>query len=102
MFGTYALSSGYYDQYYNKAQQVRTVIIDDFNKAFEKVDVIIAPTSPSLALPVGATKDASMFGEIADVLVEPSSCSMKIRYFGCGRSVSERDTFSTAVERQCA
>ncbi len=73
MFGTYALSSGYYDQYYNKAQQVRTVIIDDFNKAFEKVDVIIAPTSPSLALPVGATKDVSMFGEIADVLVEPSS-----------------------------
>lgn len=73
MFGTYALSSGYYDQYYNKAQQVRTVIINDFNKAFEKVDIIIAPTSPSLALPVGATKDASMFGEIADVLVEPSS-----------------------------
>lgn len=73
MFGTYALSSGYYDQYYNKAQKVRTVIIDDFNKAFEKVDVIVAPTSPSLALPVGATKDAAMFGEIADVLVEPSS-----------------------------
>jgi aspartyl-tRNA(Asn)/glutamyl-tRNA(Gln) amidotransferase subunit A len=73
MFGTYTLSSGYYDQYYNKAQQVRTVIINDFNKAFEKVDVIIAPTSPSLALPVGATKNSSMFGEIADVLVEPSS-----------------------------
>lgn len=73
MFGTYALSSGYYDQYYNKAQQVRTVIIKDFEKAFEKVDVIIAPTSPSLALPVGATKGTSMFGEIADVLVEPSS-----------------------------
>ena len=73
MFGTHALSSGYYDQYYNKAQQVRTVIIKDFQKAFKKVDVIIAPTSPSLALPVGSTKDASMFGEIADVLVEPSS-----------------------------
>ncbi len=73
MFGTYALSSGYYDQYYNKAQKVRTLIIEDFKKAFEKVDVIIAPTSPSLALPVGSTKDASMFGEIADVLVEPSS-----------------------------
>ena len=73
MFGTYALSSGYYDQYYNKAQQVRTVIINDFSKAFEKVDVIVAPTSPSLALPLGATKDAAMFGEIADVLVEPSS-----------------------------
>jgi aspartyl-tRNA(Asn)/glutamyl-tRNA(Gln) amidotransferase subunit A len=73
MFGTYALSSGYYDQYYSKAQKVRTVIINDFNKAFEKVDVILAPTSPSLALPIGSSKDAAMFGEIADVLVEPSS-----------------------------
>ncbi len=73
MFGTHALSSGYYDQYYNKASKVRTVIIDDFNKAFEKVDVIMAPTSPTLALPVGASKDSAMFGELADVLVEPSS-----------------------------
>ncbi len=73
MFGTYALSSGYYDQYYNKASKVRSVIINDFKKAFEKVSVILAPTSPTLALPVGASKDSAMFGEIADVLVEPSS-----------------------------
>lgn len=73
MFGTHALSSGYYDQYYNKASKVRTVIINDFKKAFEKVDAILAPTSPTLALPVGATKDAAMFGELADILVEPSS-----------------------------
>jgi aspartyl-tRNA(Asn)/glutamyl-tRNA(Gln) amidotransferase subunit A len=73
MFGTYSLSSGYYDQYYNKASKVRTVIINDFKKAFEKVDAIVAPTSPSLALPVGATKNAAMFGELADILVEPSS-----------------------------
>lgn len=73
MFGTYALSSGYYDQYYNKASRVRTLIIEDFKKTFEKVDVIMAPTSPSLALPVGSTKDLAMFGELADVLVEPSS-----------------------------
>lgn len=73
MFGTHALSSGYYDQYYNKASKVRSVIIDDFEKAFKMVDVIIAPTSPTLALPVGATKDAAMFGELADILVEPSS-----------------------------
>ncbi len=73
MFGTHALSSGYYDQYYNKASKVRSVIIEDFRKAFEKVNVIIAPTSPSLALPVGSTKDSAMFGELADVLVEPSS-----------------------------
>lgn len=73
MFGTHALSSGYYDQYYNKASKVRNVIIEDFKKAFEKVQVIVAPTSPSLALPVGASENASMFGELADVLVEPSS-----------------------------
>lgn len=73
IFGTHALSSGYYDQYYNKASKVRSVIINDFNKAFEKVDAIIAPTSPTLALPVGTTENQSMFGEIADILVEPSS-----------------------------
>lgn len=73
MLGTYTLSSGYYDQYYKKASKVRTLIIEDFIKAFKKIDVIIAPTSPSLPLPIGATKDSAMFGEVADVLVEPSS-----------------------------
>lgn len=73
MLGTYALSAGYYDAYYKKAQQVRTLIIEDFKKIFATVDVMIAPTSPTVALPVGATKGQSMFGEMADVLVEPSS-----------------------------
>lgn len=73
MFGTHALSSGYYDQYYNNASRVRKVIIEDFEKAFRKVDAIASPTSPTLALPVGATENESMFGEMADVLVEPSS-----------------------------
>lgn len=73
MLGTYVLSAGYYDQYYNKAQKVRTEIIDDFEKAFKDVDVIIGPTSPSTALPLGSSKDNPMFGEMADVLVEPSS-----------------------------
>jgi aspartyl-tRNA(Asn)/glutamyl-tRNA(Gln) amidotransferase subunit A len=73
MLGTYVLSAGYYDQYYNKAQQVRTVIINDFNKAFEEVDLIVAPTNPWTALPIGATKDNPMYGEKADALVEPSS-----------------------------
>lgn len=73
MLGTYTLSAGYYDQYYNKALKVRTVIIDDFKKAFEGVDIIIAPTSPTTALHIGATENQSMFGEITDMLVEPSS-----------------------------
>lgn len=73
MTGTYVLSAGYYDAFYKKAQKVRTLIIEDFAKAFESVDVIIGPTSPSVALPLGASKGHPMFGETADVLVEPSS-----------------------------
>lgn len=73
LLGVHTLSSGYYDQYYTTAQKIRTIIISDFKKAFEKVDVIIAPTSPSEALPVGSSKNHPMFGEMADVLVEPST-----------------------------
>lgn len=73
MLGTYTLSAGYYDQYYNKALKVKTLIVDDFKKAFEEIDVIVSPTSPSTALPLGASKGHPMFGEMADVLVEPSS-----------------------------
>ncbi|OGR89360.1 MAG: aspartyl/glutamyl-tRNA amidotransferase subunit A [Elusimicrobia bacterium RIFCSPLOWO2_01_FULL_59_12] len=53
MLGTYALSSGYYDAYYAKAQKVRTLIKQDFDKAFEQVDVIATPTSPSAAFKMG-------------------------------------------------
>ena len=73
MLGTYSLSAGYYDAYYLKAEKIRTLIINDFEKVFQKVDFLIAPTSPSVALPVGSTKNNPMFGEIADVLVEASS-----------------------------
>lgn len=73
MLGTYALSSGYYDAYYKKAQKVRTIIIENFKKAFSEVDVIIGPSTPVTALPLGATKDNPMFGELMDVLVEASS-----------------------------
>ncbi len=73
MLGTYTLSAGYYDAYYKKAQQVRTLMVQDFEKAFHSVDVIVSPTSPSLALKLGASNNNPMFGEIADMLVEPSS-----------------------------
>jgi aspartyl-tRNA(Asn)/glutamyl-tRNA(Gln) amidotransferase subunit A len=73
MLGTYTLSSGYYDAYYLQAQKVRTLIIEDFDKQFQKVDVIIGPTSPTTALPLGATEGQSMFGELEDMLVEPST-----------------------------
>lgn len=73
MLGTYTLSSGYYDAYYLQAQKVRTLIIEDFAKQFKKVDAIIGPTSPTTALSLGATEGQSMFGELEDMLVEPST-----------------------------
>jgi aspartyl-tRNA(Asn)/glutamyl-tRNA(Gln) amidotransferase subunit A len=54
MVGTYALSSGYYDAYYLKAQKARTLIRDDFNKAFESCDLILTPTTPSTAFKIGS------------------------------------------------
>ena len=73
MLGTHTLSSGYYDAYYLQAQKVRTLIINDFEHQFNQVDAIIGPTSPTTALPVGSSKGESMFGEMADLLVEPST-----------------------------
>jgi aspartyl-tRNA(Asn)/glutamyl-tRNA(Gln) amidotransferase subunit A len=57
MIGTYALSAGYYDAYYIKAQQIRHLISDDFRRAFEQVDVIMGPTAPSTAFELGAKTD---------------------------------------------
>jgi aspartyl-tRNA(Asn)/glutamyl-tRNA(Gln) amidotransferase subunit A len=57
MLGTFALSSGYYEAYYGRAQKVRTKIADDFKAAFERVDLIVTPTSPSVAFPLGAKTD---------------------------------------------
>jgi len=73
MLGTYSLSAGYYDAYYTKAQKVRTLICQDFDCQFQKVDALIGPVSPTTALKVGASEGQAMFGEIQDMLVEPSS-----------------------------
>lgn len=73
MLGTYTLSAGYYDAYYKKAQAVRTLLVKDFDKAFNKYDCLIGAVSPGPALKVGASKNEPMFGEMEDVLVEPSS-----------------------------
>jgi aspartyl-tRNA(Asn)/glutamyl-tRNA(Gln) amidotransferase subunit A len=57
MIGTYVLSAGYYDAYYLKAQQIRHLIADDFARAFEQVDVIMGPTAPTTAFPLGSKTD---------------------------------------------
>ncbi|MBI1750746.1 MAG: Asp-tRNA(Asn)/Glu-tRNA(Gln) amidotransferase subunit GatA [Acidobacteria bacterium] len=67
MLGTYALSSGYYDAYYLKAQKVRTLIARDFAEAFQQVDVIITPTSPSPAFRLGDKTDDPLQMYLADI-----------------------------------
>jgi aspartyl-tRNA(Asn)/glutamyl-tRNA(Gln) amidotransferase subunit A len=73
MLGTYALSSGYYDAYYSKAQKVRTLIKRDFERAFSEVDLIVAPSMPCVAPKLGESEKSPMFGELMDLLTEPSS-----------------------------
>lgn len=67
MLGTYALSAGYYDAYYLKAQQVRTLLRRDFEQAFEKVDVMVAPVSPTVAFEIGAKTDDPLQMYLIDV-----------------------------------
>jgi aspartyl-tRNA(Asn)/glutamyl-tRNA(Gln) amidotransferase subunit A len=67
LIGTYALSSGYYDAYYKKAQQVRTLIKNDFEDAFKKVDVIVTPTSPTAAFRIGEKTEDPLQMYLADI-----------------------------------
>jgi aspartyl-tRNA(Asn)/glutamyl-tRNA(Gln) amidotransferase subunit A len=73
MIGTYVLSAGYYDAYYLKAQKVRRRIVDDFEQAFLKVDVILTPTAPSAAFRVGEKMDDPVAMYLNDVFTVPSS-----------------------------
>jgi aspartyl-tRNA(Asn)/glutamyl-tRNA(Gln) amidotransferase subunit A len=67
ILGTYVLSSGYYDAYYLRAQKVRTLIREDFTRAFEKVDAIICPTSPQVAFKIGERSDDPLKMYLADI-----------------------------------
>ncbi len=67
ILGTYVLSSGYYDAYYKKAQKVRTLVMNEFNKAFEKYDVILAPTSPTVAFDIGSKSNNPLEMYLADI-----------------------------------
>ena len=67
ILGTYVLSSGYYDAYYKKAQQVRTLVMNKFNKAFEKYDVILTPTSPTVAFGIGTKSENPLEMYLSDI-----------------------------------
>lgn len=75
VIGTYVLSAGYYDAYYKKAQRVRTLIIRDFEKVFEDVDVLAAPVSPFPAFKVGELVDDPLAMYMADVLTIPANAA---------------------------
>ena len=73
MLGTYALSAGYYDAYYGKSQKVRTLILKDFAEAYEKFDLLISPTAPTTAFPLGDKTEDPMQMYLQDVCTIPSN-----------------------------
>jgi aspartyl-tRNA(Asn)/glutamyl-tRNA(Gln) amidotransferase subunit A len=73
MLGTYVLSAGYYDAYYKKASQVRTLIRKDFLKVFEQCQVVVTPVAPSAAFPLGAKVDDPLQMYLSDVFTLPAS-----------------------------
>jgi aspartyl-tRNA(Asn)/glutamyl-tRNA(Gln) amidotransferase subunit A len=75
MLGTYALSAGYYDAFYGKAQRVRTLIIRDLDAAYERFDVLVGPTAPSTAFPFGAKTADPLTMYLNDVCTIPSNLS---------------------------
>ncbi|HVF99531.1 MAG TPA: Asp-tRNA(Asn)/Glu-tRNA(Gln) amidotransferase subunit GatA [Chloroflexia bacterium] len=73
MLGTYALSAGYYEAFYKKAQQVRTLVAQDFKRAFEDVDAIIDPTSPTVAFRIGEKLDDPLAMYLTDIYTVPAN-----------------------------
>jgi aspartyl-tRNA(Asn)/glutamyl-tRNA(Gln) amidotransferase subunit A len=67
IIGTYCLSAGYYDAYYGKASQVRTLITEDFKKAFETCDVIVSPVAPTPAMAIGEVSDDPLTMYLSDI-----------------------------------
>ncbi|GAB2646643.1 Asp-tRNA(Asn)/Glu-tRNA(Gln) amidotransferase subunit GatA [Gordonia jinhuaensis] len=82
MIGTYALSAGYYDAYYGQAQKVRTLIARDFEAAFQNVDVLVSPTTPTTAFPIGEKVDDPLAMYLFDLCTLPvnlaGTCAMSV------------------------
>jgi aspartyl-tRNA(Asn)/glutamyl-tRNA(Gln) amidotransferase subunit A len=87
MLGTYALSAGYYEAFYGQAQKVRTVIRDEFAAALEQFDVLISPTSPTVAFPLGARTENPLAMYLSDVLaIPPNMAGLPGLSIPCGLS----------------
>ena len=94
ILGTYVLSSGYYDAYYLRAQKVRTLIRQDFLKAFEKVDAILTPTSPTPAFKIGEKSEDPLQMYLMDIFT--ISCNLAGI---CGLAVP--CGFTGTISRRC-
>src|SRR5256714_1101226 len=87
MLGTYALSAGYFEAYYGQAQKVRTVISREFAAAFERFDVLVSPTSPTVAFPLGARTENPLAMYLSDVLtIPPNMAGLPGLSIPCGLS----------------
>jgi aspartyl-tRNA(Asn)/glutamyl-tRNA(Gln) amidotransferase subunit A len=75
MLGTYALSAGYYEAYYGQAQKVRTLVIRDYDEAFERFDLLVGPTSPTTAFKLGEKTGDPLAMYLSDVFTIPSDLS---------------------------
>src|SRR3712207_1453617 len=72
ILGTYSLSAGYYDAYYGQAQKVRTLVIRDYERAFEQYDVLVSPTSPTTAFRIGERSDDPVAMYLSDIFTIPA------------------------------
>ncbi|GAB4013422.1 Asp-tRNA(Asn)/Glu-tRNA(Gln) amidotransferase subunit GatA [Nocardioides ultimimeridianus] len=95
--GTYALSSGYYDAYYGQAQKIRTLIIEDFRKAFEQVDVLVSPTAPSTAWPIGEKADDPLSMYLQDLATIPANLA-GVPGISIPSGVSSEDGLPTGIQ----
>ncbi len=87
MLGTYALSAGYYDAFYGQAQKVRTIISNEFAAALERFDVLVSPTSPTVAFPLGARTENPVAMYLSDVLaIPPNMAGLPGLSIPCGLS----------------
>ena len=73
MLGTYVLSAGYYDAYYNQAQKIRKLIREDFEKVFSEVDVLVAPTAPTPAFKIGEKSENPLQMYLSDIFTVPAN-----------------------------
>jgi aspartyl-tRNA(Asn)/glutamyl-tRNA(Gln) amidotransferase subunit A len=97
ILGTYALSSGYYDAYYGQAQKVRTLISQDFAKAFEQADVLVSPTAPTTAFPIGEKLDDPLAMYLNDIATIPANLA-GVPGMSLPSGLADEDALPTGVQ----